>query len=384
MVLGRNGLRDERRRRVLIDETLHATANGASDDSQSGDPDAGARGPAKAYSEAAQVTNHAPISVCIPKRPISLWGLFLGGAILIAGIESLYSRVFLQATASLQSSLTALDVTARGSLASWFAAVVLCCAAMASSLVYLIRRHRTDDYRGRYRWWLWLAPLLLLLSVNAGTGLHQALAGVLTAFSGAEVAVGGKGWWLLAYAAVFFPIVLQLSIEIWPSRLASLFQATAVTAYLVVAAFELNAVHCSTPLATILCHSSLLLAAHFCVLLSVLSYGRYVYLEAHDSLGVRHRWGVRLPRLPKKKKKKSAKTQEQQETHETPSSSATEPAPEPKRLRVDSPHSKFGQTAATPQVTLSKTSDRISELPDSDRRLSKSERKRLRKEGQRL
>jgi hypothetical protein len=378
MVLGRNGLRDERRRRVLIDETLHATASDASD---AGNTDANVRAQAKTYAEAARVANHAPISVCIPKRPLSLWGLFLAGACVIAAIESLYAVVYLPAAPSLQSSLTALDVTARGSLASWFAAVVLCCAAMASTLVYLIRRHRTDDYRGRYRWWLWLAPLLLILSVNAGTGLHQVLSGLLTAFSGAEVAVGGKGWWLLAYAAVFFPIVLQLMFELWPSRLASMFFATAVTAYVWVAAFELNAVHCATPLATTLCHSSLLLAAHFATLLTVLAFGRYVYLEAHDSLAERRKWRLRMPRLPRlPKRKKKKKTPTDAPSEKEP---AAESKREPKRLRVDNSHSKFGQeNGQAPQVTLS-TARATDDDDEDDRKLSKSERKRLRREGQR-
>src|SRR5687767_1362985 len=144
MVLGRNGLRDERRRRVLIDETLHGTASDASEGAHPSTEE-GLRAQAKAYSTAAQVANHGPISVCIPKRPLSLWGLFLGGAGAIASIEALYAQVFLSAPDTLRTSLAALDVTARGSLASWFAAVVLCCTAMASTLVYLIRRHRTDD-----------------------------------------------------------------------------------------------------------------------------------------------------------------------------------------------------------------------------------------------
>ena len=84
MVLGRNGLRDERRRRALIDENLHATGQDAS--SSSADEDSKKRSRAKAYAEAAHVANHAPVSVCIPKRPLSVLGLFVVGVALIAAV----------------------------------------------------------------------------------------------------------------------------------------------------------------------------------------------------------------------------------------------------------------------------------------------------------
>jgi hypothetical protein len=301
---------------------------------------------------------------------------------LIAGIEALYAKLFLQVPANLQECLTAFDVNARGSLASWFAAVVLCCSAMASMLVYLIRRHRTDDYRGRYRWWLWLIPLLLVISVNAGTGLHHALSGVLTSLSGAEIAVGGKGWWLLAYAAVFLPIVLQLAMEFWPSRLATAFFCGTICGYAVVAAFELQAVQCATPLATTITHSSILLTAHFGVLLTILAYGRYVYLEAHDAIGERKKWRLGFPRRTRTKRvKRKPEVAESKGDDEAPKESGG-PL---KRIRVDGSHSKFGQAATSPsKVSVSAASvdtEEHDEDGNSDRRLSKHERKRLRREG---
>lgn len=400
MVLGRNGLRDERRRRVLIDETLHAGEAEAA-----GGPPDGERTAAKPYSEAARVANHAPISVCIPKRPLSLWAIFACGAFLIAGIESLYHYAYLRANPELQASLTALDLGARGSLANWFASVMFCCSALASVLVYLIRRHRTDDYRGRYRWWMWLAPLLLVLSINAGTGLHQVLAGVLTSLSGAEVAVGGKGWWLLAYAGVFFPIVLQLLLELWPSRLATTYLLLTTSAYVISAGFELNAVACPAAFSAPICHSAILLSAHLGVLLTILAYGRYVYLEAHDELVRRRKWNLRV-KLPKFRRKKKEPAGEE----------VAAPVPEKKvrskKVRVDPPAEKpvpepastatasaaagsvaagtaaTAKTAAAPRATITAAGftpvdESGEESEDGEKRLSKADRKRLRRDGQR-
>lgn len=388
MVLGRNGLRDERRRRALIDENLHGAGQEAS--SSASDEDSKKRSRAKAYAEAAHVANHAPVSVCIPKRPLSVLGLLVVGVALIAAIEVLYAKVFLRVPTDFQSNLVALDVTARGSLASWFSSVVLCCGAMASLLVYLIRRHRMDDYRGRYRWWLWLVPLLLIASVNAGTGLHQVLSGVLTSLSGAEVAVGGKGWWLLAYAAVFLPIILQLAMEFWPSRLATAFFCGTVAAYTLVAAFELQAVRCATPLATAIAHSTLLLAAPFGVLVSILSFGRYVYLDAHGKLAEKRKWRLRLPRRAKAKRTKrkaEAATGDKNDNSEknekkSTETTATDTGGPLRRVRVDGAHSKFGQSAVPPpKVTVTATANSHDDETDADRPLSKHERKKLRREG---
>lgn len=367
----RNGLLDERRRRVLIDETRHANN---SQDASSGETTPGnvVRSPAKPYTEAAIAGSQTPITYFLPKRPLLTWVVWLMGMSLVAGIELLYRYVYLAASNELRGSLSALDVEARGSLAGWLAGVVLGISALGSLLIYQIRRHRTDDYRGRYRWWLWLVPLLLMLSVNATTGLHEVLSGVLTMVTGAQVAVEGKGWWMLAYAAVFFPILLQLLIEVWPSRLATMFLSIAISAYLVVAMFELGMLRLSERLTTTICHSTTLLAAHLGVLVCVLAYARYVYLEAHSQLTLRRSW-LRWPHRGAKGKSATS----ERTTHKS------------KQMRVDEPHANFGQEAGAPPAVTLKTDreddDDDDELPaGSGRKLSKAERRRLRKEAKRI
>jgi hypothetical protein len=367
----RNGLRDERRRRVLIDETLHGESADAS--TAAVQPEA-ARAPVKSYSDAAIASSQLPVTTFLPKHPFITWTVWTIGLAIIAGIELLYQYGYRQAPDELRGSLAALDVHARGSLSSWFATVVLGVSAFGSLLVFQIRRHRTDDYRGRYRWWLWLVPLLLGLSVDVSTGLHEALSGVLTSASGASFAVGGKGWWMLAYAAVFFPVILQLVIEVWPSRLATFFLFLTTAEYVVAAAFELSAVELPHPEATGLWHSAVLLSAHLGVLVTILAYGRYVYLDAHERLAPRRIW-FRWPKFRRGEKKKKAKP-----------AAAVKPAG--KQVRLDEPHARFGQDQATPPTVTIKAHESEDQGDDAsdqgDRRLSKSERRRQRKEAQRL
>src|SRR5204863_398638 len=66
--------------------------------------------------------------------------------------------------------LAALDVAARGSLAAWYASVLLLAATGWSFIVFAIRAHRVDDYRGRYRVWLWTTAALAWLSLDEATG----------------------------------------------------------------------------------------------------------------------------------------------------------------------------------------------------------------------
>ena len=56
---------------------------------------------------------------------------------------------------------------ASGSLASWFASTLLMWTAAGAVLTFLIRRHRTDDYRGSYYVWLWATIALVLASIAA-------------------------------------------------------------------------------------------------------------------------------------------------------------------------------------------------------------------------
>src|SRR4029450_12071108 len=69
----------------------------------------------------------------------------------------------------------ALDASHRGSLASWFAAMLLAGGALLSVVTFGIRLHRVDDYRGRFPVGLWTAGALVWASLDAATGIHDAV-----------------------------------------------------------------------------------------------------------------------------------------------------------------------------------------------------------------
>ena len=50
-------------------------------------------------------------------------------------------------------------------------------SSLTALLVYVIRRHKMDDYRGRYRLWLWCAAALLIALAGC-TSAHSHSAAV--------------------------------------------------------------------------------------------------------------------------------------------------------------------------------------------------------------
>lgn len=60
----------------------------------------------------------------------------------------------------------ALSLSGRGSIANWFASFLFILTALASLQIYALRQHRSDDYRGAYRLWIWTAAVFALASMN--------------------------------------------------------------------------------------------------------------------------------------------------------------------------------------------------------------------------
>jgi hypothetical protein len=108
----------------------------------------------------------------IPHSLAKLFLLFLVGVGAIAAIEAVYAtRVFDVA----DQRLPAFDLALEGSLNNWFTSIALDIAGVVALIIYSLRRHRLDDYHGRYRVWLWAAACWLWLSIDEAASLHESL-----------------------------------------------------------------------------------------------------------------------------------------------------------------------------------------------------------------
>lgn len=88
------------------------------------------------------------------------------------------------------------DLTAPGSLAAWSSQILLLAAALVAWAVRGMRRHRRDDYNGRFRAWGWMAAMLVIGSLTAVVPLGACLAAFMVDATGVGFGPGGLGWWI--------------------------------------------------------------------------------------------------------------------------------------------------------------------------------------------
>jgi hypothetical protein len=326
----------------------------------------------KLYSEAALTNRQPPLTNVIPKRALTLLGFLVAGSLAIAAIEALYSRVYVNLPEGLQIPLTALDVGARGSLAAWFSGMTLFTASLLAVLVFTIRRHRLDDYRGRYRIWLWAALVLLIASLDATTGLHAVFYPVLTELTGTPLLGDGTIWGVVVVGVLFGLFLIRMVFEILSARLATCFLVLACSAYVAAAAFKFQPSLSGSDSLSVIVASTTLLAAHFCLLYCVTLYGRHVYMEAQRGIPARESRGKQTEK--KKKETTRGTTTKQQRA-----------AASQKKVRIDSAHETRRSSPAVdkqPARQLEEADD-PSGAEESGPAISKAERRRLRKQQRR-
>ena len=173
----RSGQLDERRRRVLRDELAQPAQTETADATPTGG--GSAKGPVRAYATEVLSERQLRVIDLLPVRPLwvavsILLAVTAVAAILCVHIHARTIDLGRNATEGVPYSafLAALDASQRGSLAAWLASVVLAGGAAASLVTFGIRLHRVDDYRGRYRVWLWTAAALVFASLDAATHSH--------------------------------------------------------------------------------------------------------------------------------------------------------------------------------------------------------------------
>lgn len=157
----------------------------------------------------------------IPRRVLTFGLLLTAGLAVVAGLETLYAW---SSTPTLNQITTdgtvaAFDLDGEGSLAVWFSSVVLMLAASVAVLVYTIRRHKADDYRGYYRIWLWAAWCWLLMSIDETSSLHEGFMGMMTYLTGTSLYGDGSVWWMIPYFFLLGAVGSRLFLDMRPCRL---------------------------------------------------------------------------------------------------------------------------------------------------------------------
>jgi hypothetical protein len=367
---GRNG----RRRRVLNEEVLSASTSHLA-----------LRAPLKndstrvvpRYSEAAGVENHAQVTDFIPRRYRSIALLIVAGGACTAVLALLHYFAIPIAAAFGSTEIAAIDLLAPGSIAAWVAAVVLLCASASCMIVFSIRRHRIGDYRGRYRIWLAAAAACLALSANSVADFHGVFAGAMSYLTGWTVLRAGAAWWLILAGLPLLWIVIRGGIDIKECRLAAALLITTACCYVAAAAAFFGAVATSSVRVDSAIAGGALLAGHWMLLAAIVSYARFVVLDAQGLIAVR-------PRITGKRKSKapSESSCDVSKTASAGISSTLSAADYARRKQqiVQSPSpAASGKWVDGTRPERDHYEDGDEDEPSDGRKLSKSDRKRLRK-----
>jgi hypothetical protein len=272
---------DDRRRRLLSEdpnasETPRTRSNAA--------------GPPLGYAEAARRQHQWHVTDLVPLRGWLHALLFLSGCAAIGAVGSAYWFV----PGAADGRWPLLDLAQDGSLAAWLGAAWLACAAPLALVIFAVRRHRLDDYRGRYRMWLYLIPALLWLSLEQTAALHSTVREGLQAATGwTFFAASALPYWPLTLATLLGALGVRLAFE---TRRCSLATAGVVAALLIGfagLAVELNWVQLEVGRTRTTALVTLQLSAVLVLLASLGAYARHVVLAAEGQLTVR----VKKPRV---------------------------------------------------------------------------------------
>lgn len=386
MTIRRAGHREDRRRRVFREGAWNESAD--ADQSQA-TPDEPARGEAtgcsRLYSAAALESNQPPITHLIPQRIVSLLLCWLVGLTALALIEFLYTVVFMSDGAVWSTWWPGLDLQGAGTVAQWFSALLLLLAAAAARFIYWIRRHRLDDYRGRYRVWVWAAVGLLLASVDVQTALHEGLGHATAYLLRPYWNLPPQLCWMVWLGSAVGIAALRLLIEMRRSPMACLVLLVSLSGYGGAAFLLLQGWPLPSRAVETMVVSGLLMTGHLHVAMSLAIYCRRVYQDAQALHGENASSPCRAvksraddpsePRGARPVRAKSRKTKESAASPESrqPSRSSRAEVSEPNQPKVG---------ATIHASNANRESDQSADSTEAEgepRKLSKAERRRLRK-----
>jgi hypothetical protein len=360
-----------RRRRVLNEEVR--AAGGVSSFIQQ--PDESFPSDTPRYGEQANIEHHPQVTDFVPRRFGKIVLTVLAG-LSVAGMAASLDRYAnhwgsLLPAVSKSEFIQFLSPGLSQGLIAWSSAVALLVAGMYARLIFMLRRHRVDDYRGRYRVWRSASWLAVLLSINSVLALHGPAARILGNLTGWQLLAGQSGWWLALAVLVCGPLMMRLVIDMTESRAALTVALLAITCYItagVAVAIDWSPAWLGAWSG--LTNLSLPFLGHVLMLGAILINARYVVLDVQGLLQNRVKQHPEIEQLQTASSDRSV-----EQPVEVPAEKISHKRPSPAALEVVSE-----KIATEDSCWVNGSEEDQDSESSSKRRLSKSERKRLRKQ----
>jgi hypothetical protein len=230
-------------------------------------------------------------------------------------------------------------------------------AAATAVVVYAVRRHRADDYRAGYRAWLWIAGVYVLLSIGSSTAISADGCRAMIAATGWMGPASGAVWWFGPVVGIVAAVGLRLLVDMRGCGLSAVCLGVAGGCGLTVVIGDFFA----PAFLPGVVRADLLTGAAMLAALAMMVHARHVLMEAQ---------GIRSGR-----RKKKAKAEESP-ADKTPS---TSPRIEPVSASARSAPPIPATRSFVRAMDDDDNDDESSDDGDHAERLSKAERKRLRK-----
>jgi hypothetical protein len=276
-----SGQRNNRRRRLLAEEIYSGDAVSVSSNSSC---DSIAVKQTDHYGDPSFLDEQMRLIDLVPRR-LAILALWLGaGLAIISSLEFLHTWQTGLATTIAGGQFAAFDLTRTGCLGSWFASLLLLAASMAAALTYAIRRHRTDDYRGRYRIWLWAALCCFFAATDVAANLHESFRQIMIHLTNTRIWGDGTLWWIIPGVLVFGALAARLVLDMRPCRLSITVFFLAAAGYLVSAGMELGLVSIGDSVQTVMIKAGAAMFGHLMLLMSMTINARFVIMDAEGFL----------------------------------------------------------------------------------------------------
>ena len=281
-----SGQRDDRRRRVL-----HDVASDTAATARSGDHSTSVRGShdlpprrSENYGDAAFMDRQPRLTDLVPIRLSGFVVLFAAGLLIVVILEALYAWMPRLASMTSDGRVATFDLDGEGSLAVWFSSMTLALAGLAAVLIFTVRRHKKDDYRGHYRIWLWAAACCFLLSIDETASLHEGFKEMMVVVTGARLFGDGSIWWVSVYGLVLAAVGTRLLVDMRDCRLSTAAFVAAATCYAVAVVTQLGWVLPETGARGVMAEEGAEMVGNLLLLMALGLYARHVILDAEGLL----------------------------------------------------------------------------------------------------
>ncbi|MEA1952413.1 MAG: hypothetical protein U9N87_13620 [Planctomycetota bacterium] len=375
MQFRRSGQRDSRRRRVLVD-----SSRGRSRRRASGGRSRTVVEPRQSenYGDALFMDEQTRLTDLVPRSLTKIFALFIVGVAMLAGLEALYAWMPKLASMTTDGRVAAFDLDGEGSLAVWFSSTTFLLAAAVAVIVYTVRRHKTDDYQGYYRVWLWAALCWLILSIDETSSLHEGFKEMMTQVSGTRLLGDGSMWWIIAYFLLLGAVGTRLVVDMRPCKLSTFSMVMVALCYSLAIVAQLEWILPEAGARAVMVEEGAEMLGNLFLLLAMTLHARYVVLDAEGL-------------LPQREEDEAEEEDYEYEYEEEPAAeyeyddeeiAAEEAALFGQTVRVHPPHSatrRASKRSKTKARTDAYSSGMESAESNVGRKLTKQEKKALRR-----